>query len=195
LQVIQLSQDKWVRGLEKAIMMGATLMIENCPDDLDATLEPVLTKAIYKRGKNEYFIKIVGEEKEYDMNFKLFLQTKLTNPHYRPETAAQCTIINFIVTESGLEDQLLAMVVNREKPELEEKRSALVSKQNEYKIILSELEDELLKALSGADPETILDNIELVEQLESTKVTAKEIAKQTIEAQKTEIVINKSREG
>lgn len=46
------------------------------------------------------------------------MQTKLSNPHYRPETAAQCTIINFIVTESGLEDQILAMVVNKEKPEL-----------------------------------------------------------------------------
>jgi len=25
--------------------------------------------------------------------------TKLYNPHFRPEIAAQCTIINFIVTE------------------------------------------------------------------------------------------------
>jgi dynein heavy chain len=44
--------------------------------------------------------------------------TKLTNPHFRPEIAAQCTIINFIVTEGGLEEQLLAMVVNVEKNEL-----------------------------------------------------------------------------
>lgn len=45
-----------------------------------------------------------GEQIDYDINFKLFLMTKLFNPHFRPETAAQCTIINFIVTESGLED-------------------------------------------------------------------------------------------
>lgn len=37
-------------------------------------------------------------------------QTNLSNPHYRPEIFAQCTIINFIVTEKGLEDQLLAKV-------------------------------------------------------------------------------------
>jgi len=30
--------------------------------------------------------------------------TKLYNPHFRPEIAATCTIINFIVTESGLEE-------------------------------------------------------------------------------------------
>lgn len=48
--------------------------------------------------------------------------TKLFNPHFRPETAAQCTIINFIVTESGLEDQLLAAVVNKERADIEEKK-------------------------------------------------------------------------
>ena len=48
--------------------------------------------------------------------------TKLFNPHFRPELAAQCTIINFIVTEDGLEEQLLALVVKIEKNELEEKK-------------------------------------------------------------------------
>ena len=57
------------------------------------------------------------------------MQTKLFNPHYKPETAAQCTIINFIVTEAGLEDQLLAMVVRVEKPDLEQTKEELVNKQ------------------------------------------------------------------
>ena len=62
--------------------------------------------------------------------FKLYLQTKLQNPHYKPETAAQCTIINFIVTENGLEDQLLALVVKSEKPELEATKEQLTEDQN-----------------------------------------------------------------
>jgi dynein heavy chain len=66
-----------------------------------------------------------SEEVEVVGGFKLFLQTKLINPHYKPETAAQCTIINFIVTESGLEDQLLALVVKAEKPELEATKEQL----------------------------------------------------------------------
>ena len=69
-----------------------------------------------------------GEQIDYDMKFKLFLVTKLYNPHFRPEIAAQCTIINFIVTESGLEEQLLAAVVNIEKNELEMMRQELVKK-------------------------------------------------------------------
>jgi len=77
-------------------------------------------------------------------SFKLYLQTKVQNPHYKPEVAAQCTIINFIVTESGLEDQLLAEVVRIEKPDLEQTRDDLVKQQNEFEITLAKLEADLL---------------------------------------------------
>ena len=65
-------------------------------------------------------IKMGDREIEYNENFKLILQTKLANPHYKPELQAQCTLINFTVTRDGLEDQLLAEVVKAERPDLEE---------------------------------------------------------------------------
>lgn len=43
----------------------------------------------------------------------------MANPHYKPEIQAQTTLINFTVTRDGLEDQLLAQVVNQERPDLE----------------------------------------------------------------------------
>ena len=97
-----------------------------------------------------------GEQIDYDMKFKLFLVTKLYNPHFRPEIAAQCTIINFIVTESGLEEQLLAAVVNIEKNELEMMRQELVKKQNEFSVTLDKLEESLLISLSEADQHKFL---------------------------------------
>ena len=102
----------------------------------------------------------------------------MINPHYKPETAAQCTIINFIVTETGLEDQLLAMVVKVEKPDLEQTKEDLVSKQNEFMITLAGLESGLLQQLSDADPDTILQNIALIDSLEVTKKTSNEIKEQ-----------------
>ena len=39
--------------------------------------------------------------------FKLFMTSKMPNPHYLPEVAIKTTIINFTVTMEGLEDQLL----------------------------------------------------------------------------------------
>lgn len=56
---------------------------------------------------------------EYNQQFRLILHTRCFNPHYKPEVQAQCTLINFLVTREGLEDQLLAAVVARERPDLE----------------------------------------------------------------------------
>lgn len=65
------------------------------------------------------FIKIGDKEVEYHPKFRLILHTKYFNPHYKPEMQAQCTLINFLVTRDGLEDQLLAAVVAKERPDLE----------------------------------------------------------------------------
>ena len=59
------------------------------------------------------------KEVEYHPRFRMIIQTKLANPHYKPEIQAQATLINFTVTRTGLEDQLLAEVVAKERPDLE----------------------------------------------------------------------------
>merc|ERR1719382_1750534 len=194
LSVLQFTMQNWLQKVVFAIQMGGQLLLESVGSEVDAILEPVLSRAVIKRGRTAMIIKIGGEEVDYDPKFQLFLQSKLPNPHYRPEIAAQCTIINFIVTPGGLEDQILAMVVNVEKPELEQQKQELVRRQNEFKVTLSTLEDDLLSQLSSADPSTILDNIPLIEGLEKTKATSKEIAIQVEQAQKTEVEINTSRE-
>ena len=64
---------------------------------------------------------------------------------------AQATLINFTVTRDGLEDQLLAAVVKKERPDLEELKAELTRQQNEFKITLKGLEDNLLARLSSAE--------------------------------------------
>ena len=61
-------------------------------------------------------------------------------------------------------------------------------------MILAKLENDLLNNLSSADPATILTNIELIEGLENTKLTATQIGEQAAEARETEIKINTLRE-
>lgn len=87
---------------------------------------------------------------------------------------AQTTLINFTVTRDGLEDQLLAEVVKAERPDLEELKAELTKQQNDFKIMLKQLEDDLLSRLSSAG-ENILGDTALVENLEITKSTASEI--------------------
>ena len=130
---------------------------------------------------------------EYNTNFKLILHTKMANPHYKPEMQAQTTLINFTVTIDGLEDQLLAAVVSKERPDLEKTKADLTRQQNEFKITLKSLEDNLLARLSAAEG-NFLGDYELVENLEKTKRTANEIEVQVEEGKITEIKINEARE-
>jgi dynein heavy chain len=193
LMVIQLSQPNWVHVIQTAITQGTAVIIEALGESIDAVLEPVLTRALYRKGRT-MFINFGGEEVEYDNNFRLYMCTKLANPHYKPEVAAQCTLINFIVTEKGLEEQLLAKVVNVEQHELEVQKQELQQKFNEYQITLKELEDDLLDRLANA-PEDILSDVPLIEGVEATKNTATEINAAVKKGKETELVINEAREG
>lgn len=177
LKAIQLSQKRWLSAVESAVSDGQVLLIEAIGEEIDAILDPLLSRQFVRKGKS-FTVRLGADDVDLHESFKLYLQTKLINPHYKPETAAQCTIINFIVTESGLEDQLLAMVVKVEKPDLEQTKEELVNKQNEFQITLAGLESALLQNLSDANPATILQNKDLIESLEVTKKTSMEIQAQ-----------------
>ena len=71
---------------------------------------------------------------------------------------------------------------------------ALAKGQNEYKILLKSLEDDLLLRLASADEATILSDHALVENLEYTKKTASDVEMKVTEAKKTSFEIDKARE-
>ena len=51
---------------------------------------------------------------------------QLPNPHYLPELCIKVTLLNFTVTKSGLEDQLLDQVIAKEQPVVDGDRKRLV---------------------------------------------------------------------
>lgn len=53
------------------------------------------------------------------------MTTKLSNPHYPPEVSVKVSLLNFAITFTGLEDQLLGVVVVEEMPEMQEKKNTL----------------------------------------------------------------------
>ncbi|KAI8492612.1 Dynein heavy chain 9, axonemal [Branchiostoma belcheri] len=197
LKVVRLGQRGYLDVIERALSDGDTVLIENLEEETDPVLDPVLGRNTIKKGRNTIkkgrYIKIGDKECEYNPNFRLILHTKLANPHYKPEMQAQSTLINFTVTRDGLEDQLLAEVVRCERPDLETLKSELTRQQNEFKITLKGLEDNLLSRLSSAEG-NFLGDTALVENLETTKRTAAEIEVKVNEAKVTEVKINEARE-
>ena len=101
-------------------------------EQLDPSLEPVLLKQTFMQG-GRLLIRLGDSDIDYDKNFRFYMTTKLSNPHYLPEVCIKVTVINFTVTKSGLEDQLLSDVVRLERPDLETQRNQLVVQINKAK--------------------------------------------------------------
>ena len=66
-------------------------------------VDPLLEKNITINAGIKY-IKLSGDQVDWDDNFKLFLTTKLAKPAYPPEVFGKTMIINFNVTLQGLAD-------------------------------------------------------------------------------------------
>lgn len=177
--------------IEKAITNGSTILLEGIGESVDAVLDPVLGRMLAKRGNN--MVIVIGEKEiDYNPEFRLLLQTKINNPHFKPEIQAQTTLINFSVTKDGLKQQLLAEVVQAERADLEELKSNLTQEQNGFKITLKKLEEDLLLRLSQAG-ENVLDDESLVLNLEATKKTSADIEQKVKQAKITSAEIDETR--
>jgi dynein heavy chain len=192
LQVTRLTNKKLIPTLEQSIEAGKPVLIENLENSIDAVIQPVYARAIIKKGKNSY-IKMGDKELSLDPKFKLFLHTKLSNPHYPPEIQAECTLINFTVTEKGLEDQLLSLVVKKERPDLSALKEDLIQQQNNFKITLRDLEADLLQRLVNQQGD-ILEDIDLIENLERSKALSTDIKEKVENAKITSIAIDEASE-
>lgn len=61
---------------------------------------PPRAAACCSQGRSLY-VKLGDKDVEYNRGFRLFLHTKLSNPHYPPEIQVETTMVNFTVTEVG----------------------------------------------------------------------------------------------
>lgn len=140
------------------------------------------------------FVMLGDKEVDVDTNFRMYLTTKLSNPNFDPAVYAKALIINYTVTMSGLEDQLLSVVVRAERPDLEERRESLIAETSANKVLLKNLEDSLLRELATSTG-NMLDNVELVDTLENTKEKAAEVSQKIKLAEETSVDIEVLRNG
>ena len=72
--------------------------------------------------------------------------------------SVKVTLINFMITPEGLEDQLLGILVMKEKPELEEEKNRLITEGAANKRQLREIEDKILLVLSSSEGNILEDS-------------------------------------
>ncbi|XP_039627270.1 dynein heavy chain 12, axonemal [Polypterus senegalus] len=194
LSVIKLTDGDYMRILENCVQFGTPLLLENVGEELDPSLETLLLKQTFKQDEGGVDCIRLGESViEYSPDFRFYITTKLRNPHYLPELATKVSLLNFMITPEGLEDQLLGIVVAKERPELEDERNALILQSAANKKQLKEIEDKILETLSSEG--NILEDETAIKILDEAKVMSNEINKKQQIAEKTEIKIAESREG
>ena len=119
---------RWIAyaGTRECHSVWYAVLLENVGEELDPSLEPLLLKQTFKSG-GVTCMRLGDATVEYSEDFRLYITTKLRNPHYLPETAVKVTLLDFAITREGLSDQLLALVVAKERPDLEKQKDELVT--------------------------------------------------------------------
>lgn len=183
LRIVQPTDATFQNILEECLTLGKPLLIENLEESLDPALDSILERNFVKKGKS-LIVMLGDKEVEVEVGFKLFLACRLPRPRFPPEIFAKVTVIDFTVTPSGLEDQLLGALVLREKRDLEEQRRRLVEDVASYRRRVAQLESDLLTRLTTSSG-NLLDDTELVDVLAMTKATATEVAAKMVSATET----------
>jgi len=193
MDVIKASSAQLLRQVEQGISFGKWILVENVGINLDPALEPVLGRQVVKKGTSR-FIMLGDKEVPYNEGFKFFMTTTNPNPHYSPEISAKVTIINFGITPLGLEEQMLALVVIMESPDVEKKKGDIVKTNAADKKKLQDIEDIILKSLYESTGDILMDE-SLINGLAQSKKTSGEINVRMLESKAAEITIDAARES
>ncbi|KAL7690391.1 putative AAA+ ATPase domain, dynein heavy chain region D6 P-loop domain-containing protein [Plasmopara halstedii] len=191
--VVSVNSLKLREILEHCVGEGKALIIDGLDGtDLDPLLANVLDKNFILRAKGKY-VKLMDRVCEYNDDFTLFLTTRLANPHFSPELQARTLVVDFTVTQNGLEEQLLAQVIRQEQRSLEEQLERVQCELNSNAKALVALDALLLERLS-ASKANLLDDVELVSVLANTKAKATEVNDKILAAEEVKQGIDEKRE-
>ncbi|CAG9467054.1 unnamed protein product [Pedinophyceae sp. YPF-701] len=196
LRALRITTPLLLPTLQQAVSAGSPVLLEGVDRSelaADPSLESLLSRNVYVQA-SRLMVRIGDAEVEAHPNFRLYMSTAEANPHFLPEVCIRVSLVNFTVTRGGLEEQLLADVVRRERPDLEEQKDRLVVSISTDMAQLKSLESRTLALLQDSAG-SVLDNEALIETLNSSKHMSVAVTRRVREAEETEKKIDASREA
>ena len=160
--------------LDNCIAFGVPALLENIGESIDSLFEPILLNKRVKVGGSWKLRISAIKTIDYQESFKFYMTTKLPRPHYPPEICVKVTLLNFVVTQEGLEDQMLNIVVKFEEPLKEEQRQKNIREFFDNTNKQRVTEENILRLLFESEG-NILDNDQLIDVLEKSKIDSIEI--------------------
>ena len=191
VEVTTQQDPKFIQKLELSVRFGKTLVIQEA-SDLEPLLIPLLRKDLIKQGARNVIH--IGEKLiDFSDQFKLYLVTRNPNLDIPPDAKPLVAAVNFSVTRSGLEGQLLGVTIQHEKPKLELEKSTLLEKEESMKVSLSKLEKDLLEQLASSQG-NILEDTKLIQKLSEIKSSSVEIKEALAASSELQHKLNEERE-
>ncbi len=191
LKIIELNSKHFDHEINNAMIEGYTLIISKIEESLNNNLKPLIS--FQNQRLNAGKIHLWNNTLNCHPDFNLILLSKLPHAHFKTEIQTETTIINFSLTKDSFEEIILSSILIKERPDLEKSRFELVKQNNDFKIILNELENDILIRVSKAQS-SVLDDKSLVENFEKTKFHANQIELKQQEVLDATLEINTARE-
>lgn len=98
-----------------ALSNGRQLIFENAGEVLPQNIAAIYKKEFFNNS-GQLSVKIGQRSLDVHDNFRFYIITQLPKPHYLPDVCVALTLVNFTVTEEGLQDQMLNYLVEKENP-------------------------------------------------------------------------------
>jgi dynein heavy chain 1 len=182
LNTTSFSDSNFLKTLESALRFGYPVLVQDV-EKIDPIMNSLLNKEIHKTGGRN-LIRIGDQEIDFSNGFNMFMVTRDPTCSFTPDLCSRVTFLNFTITPSSLQNQILSLILKSERPEVDKAKEDLVRAQREYKLQLRELEDNLLTALNSEG--NLLENDKVMSRLEEIKKKSSDISK---EVSKTEDIM------
>lgn len=134
VEAVQQQDPNLSRTIELAVRFGKSLIIENITK-LEPFLIPLLRQEFQKQGARKV-VRFGDKILDIHDEFRLVLASKNPVLEIPEDIRPHLAKLDFTTTIDGLKTQLLSIVLNHEKPELEQQRRELVSKEQSLKMEL-----------------------------------------------------------
>ena len=187
-----LTDGKLKDKLEGCMSDGLALIITGVEEEIDPMFDPVLEKQLITKGKRKY-VNVSDKLMDYDEKFMMYFITRLPNPNFSPELQAKTNVVDFTVTQKGLEEQLLGKVIGKEQKALEDQLNSVLEEVNLNTKALMALDASLLERLTS-NTGNLLEDEELIGVLANTKLKAAEVKQKLSAAADTKTSIAEKRE-
>ncbi|GET89825.1 dynein heavy chain, putative [Leishmania tarentolae] len=191
VETVSLYDERFTHTLELAIRFGKTLIVTEVAD-IVPMLYPILRRDLVPAGAKQV-VQVANKTVEWHDNFRIMLFSRQSELRLSPSAAALVAEVNFSVTSLGLEDQLLGVTLQQERPELEKQKVELLKEEENLQLQLSKLEERLLGDLAESQG-NLLENTKLIKSLNEVKVQASNIQQSLARSHDLQVELDEKRE-